>query len=105
MSEEIKNEFSFDNEQYRTLLGGLEGAGVGHQVGQLQGRQTVLPFAEKVAGAPVFQVVAGDGEAVGGVAQKLQPLTHRFALVVADQNTPALAAAPAHPAPQLVQSR
>ena len=55
------------------LLGSLEGAGVGHQVGQLQGRQTVLPFAEKVAGAPVFQVVAGDGEAVGGVAQKLQP--------------------------------
>ena len=39
------------------------------------------------------------------MAEKAQPVPHRFAGVVADENAVGFAAAPAHPAPQLVQRR
>ena len=83
--------------------GGVEGAGVGGKVGDLQRRQAVLPAAEKVAGAAGLQVVLGHRETVGGGAEEFEPAAHRFGFVVADQKAPALGGAPAHPAPQLVQ--
>src|SRR5699024_9517481 len=84
-------------------LGGGEGAGVGGEVGDLEGGEDVLPAAEKVAGAAGLQVVLGHRETVGGGAEELEPAAHRFGFVVADQKAPALGGTPAHPAPQLVQ--
>ncbi len=45
-------------------LGGVEGAGVVHQIGDLQGRQTVLAAPKEVAGTAGLEVVLRYGEAV-----------------------------------------
>ena len=85
------------------LLGGIQGAGVGGQVSDLQRGQAMLAAAEEIAGAAVIQIVLGHLKTIGGVAQKAQPVPHGLALVVADEDAHRLPAAPAHPAPQLVQ--
>ena len=73
-------------------LGRMEGAGVVHQVGDLQRRQTVLAAAEKVAGAAGLQIVLGHREAVCRGAEELEPLLNILAGVVADEEAPASAA-------------
>src|SRR5699024_7351979 len=51
-------------------LGGMEGAGVGGQVRDLQSGQAMLAAAEKVAGATGLQIVLGHCKAVGGGAEE-----------------------------------
>ena len=84
-------------------LSGVQGTGVIHQVGDLQGGQTMLAAAEKVAGAAGLQVVLCHGKAIGGGAQEFQPLLHGLAGIVADKEAPALGSAASHPPAQLVQ--
>ena len=55
-------------------LRGVKGAGVVHQVGDLQGGQAVLAAAEKVAGAALLQVGLCDAEAVVRAAERAQAL-------------------------------
>ena len=45
-------------------LGGVKGAGVVHQIGDLQGRQTVLAASEEVSGAAHFEILLGYLESV-----------------------------------------
>ena len=85
-------------------LRGVEGAGVVHQIGDLEGGQAVLAAPEEVAGAARFQIVLCHGEAVCRGAEEFEPLLDRLARVVADEEAPALRRTAAHPAAQLVQS-
>ena len=54
----------FGQKGHSLALGRVEGAGVVHQIGDLQGRQTVLAASEEVAGAAGLEVVLRHGEAV-----------------------------------------
>ena len=84
-------------------LRGVKGAGVVHQVGDLQGGQAVLAAAEKVAGAALLQVGLCDAEAVVRAAERAQALAGLGVFIVRNEHAPGLRAAAPDAPTQLVQ--
>ena len=80
----------------------IEGAAVGHEVGDVQGGQAVLSAAEEIAGAARLQIVFCDGETVVCAGEERQALAHRLGGVVGDKYTVRLARPAPYTAPQLV---
>ena len=89
----------------RILAGALDPGEVGGEIGDAEARQPGLPRTEEVAGTADRQVGFGDGEAVAGGGEHVEPLRPLLGQPAVNRQTVRRCAAPPDTAAQLMELR